>query len=252
VSPKTTLVSVDDVAGVRSIGLARPEVHNALNQQVIMELLHALSHRPRDTRCVILYGHGSSFCAGGDRREGIAGPTGAGTDALEALQEITRLLQSPDVVTIAAVEGWAIGGGAELAVACDVIVAAEGACFRFPEVELDAHATGGSTWLLPRAIGTHRAHYLLLTGRTLPAAQARDWGLVTELTSDGAALGRSRQLAREITEFPVDSVRTLKRSLHDALAGTLEEALVNEAQQAQDRLVAGGFLGEDATNPSNG
>ena len=186
-SPHPTVVTVEDNAGVRSIGLARPEVHNALNQHVVLELVQALSDYPQDTRCLVVYGHGSSFCAGGDRREGIAGPDGAGIDTLEALQEITRRLQSPDVIAIAAVEGWAIGGGAELAVACDVIIAAESACFRFPEVELDTHATGGSTWLLPRAIGIHRAHYLLLTGKSLPAPQAHEWGLVAEVTADGAA-----------------------------------------------------------------
>ena len=242
-SPHPTVVTVEDAGGVRSIGLARPEVHNALNQHVVLDLLQALRDRPGDTRCLIVYGHGSSFSAGGDRREGIAGPDGAGIDTLEALQEITRRLQSPDIIAIAAVEGWAIGGGAELALACDVVVAAESACFRFPEVELDAHATGGSTWLLPRAIGMHRAYYLLLTGKPLLAPQAYDWGLVAELTADGGAYERARELARDLAGFPVGSVRSLKRSLHDAMTGTLEGALLNEVQQTRPRLAAGGFLG---------
>jgi crotonobetaine/carnitine-CoA ligase len=237
------VVTIEDGAGLRVVGLGRPQVHNALNQRLVLDLLDALVDRPAETRCVVVHGHGTSFCAGGDRREGITGPDGRDGRSLDALQEITRQLQSPDLVSLAAVEGWAIGGGAELALACDVIVSAEGASFRFPEVELDAHATGGSTWLLPRSVGLHRALLLLLTARTLPAVEAHQWGLVAELTPDGHALDRALAMAKDVLALPVGSAGSLKRSLQAAWHGSLEDALANELEQARPRLAAGGFLG---------
>jgi crotonobetaine/carnitine-CoA ligase len=236
----------DDGRGVRVVGLARPDVHNALNAPLVHALLEALIQRPSGTRCVVVHGHGPSFCAGGDRREGIMGPNGESGRSLDALQEITRELQRPDLISIAAVEGWAIGGGAELALACDVVVAGESASFRFPEVELDAHATGGSTWLLPRAVGLHRALLLLLTARALPAAAAMDWGLVAEVVPDGEALSHALALAGALALLPDGSAAALKRSVHDALGGSLEHALVNELEQARPRLARGGFLGPAA------
>lgn len=236
-------VSVDDSNGVRVVGLARPDVHNALNQAMIVALHDALKRTPPNTRAIVLYGHGPSFCAGGDRREGIAGPEDRSIEALELLQDITRLLQSPDIVAIAAVEGWAIGGGAELALACDLIVAARGATFRFPEVELDAHATGGSTWLLPRTVGIARANLLFLTAMPLDAANALAWGLVAELAADGAALSQACALARRMAQLPDGAVSSMKRSMQSSFEGSLEEALLNEVRQANPRLAAGGFLG---------
>jgi enoyl-CoA hydratase/carnithine racemase len=237
------VTTVEDAGRVRLVGLDRPEVHNALNRELVFELLDALRDRPPEVACLILFGHGASFCAGGDRREGIAGPDGESTDTLEAIQEITRQLQVPELFTIAAVEGWAIGGGAELALACDVIVAGETSTFRFPEVELGAHATGGCTWLLPRAIGLSRATLLLLTAQALDVQTACAWGLVAEVAARGGALTSARALADRVLGFPDHTIRSLKRSLQSSLVGTLEDALVNEVRETYPRLATGGFLG---------
>jgi enoyl-CoA hydratase/carnithine racemase len=237
------VVTVEDVDRVRLVGIDRPEVHNALNHDVVTRLCEAIRSRPAEIRCVVLFGHGPSFCAGGDRRQGIASPDGETRATLEMLQEITRRLQDPLIVSIAAVEGWAIGGGAELALACDIVVAGHGATFRFPEVELDAHATGGSTWLLPRTVGLGRAKLLLLTGMPVDATAAHAAGLVAEVIADGRALARARELATGLAGYSPATVASLKRSIEHGLDGTLEESLAIEVQEAHPRLGPGGFRG---------
>jgi len=237
------LVTVVDDDRVRLLGLRRPEVHNALNHDLVRQVLEAITSRPEHVRCLVVFGHGSSFCAGGDRHEGIAGPNGDTLETLKTLQDITRGLQHPDVVTIAAVEGWAIGGGAELALACDFVVAGRTATFRFPEIELDTHVTGGTSWFLPRASGLGRAKYLLFTGTPLDAAAAADWGLVAELVDEGGALGRARELAARIASYRPDVLASMKRSLHNGLQGSLEHSLATEVAEAHPRLGTGGFVG---------
>ncbi len=240
------LVTVEDDDLVRLVGLRRPEVHNAFNHDLVRQILDAIASRPDHVRCLVVFGHGSSFCAGGDRNEGIAGPNGDTLDTLETLQDITQELQRPDLVTIAAVEGWAIGGGAELAVACDFVIAGRSATFRFPEIELATHVTGGTSWLLPRAGGLSRAKYLLLTGTPIDAASAAAWGLVAEVVDEGTAIERSRELATRIASYSPDVLTSMKRSLQQGLHGSLETSLAMEVAEAHPRLRQGGFTGPTA------
>jgi enoyl-CoA hydratase/carnithine racemase len=183
----------------------------------------------------VIEGEGGTFCSGGDRREGLA-IDGSERRGLEAIQNISRTLLDPAVVSFAAVEGWAVGGGAELALACDVVIAATSTRFRFTEVELGVHATGGATWLLPRAVGRTRAAQLMLAAEPVDGTTAAAWGLATEVVPDGGTRARAMELAERVASFPADSLMAVKRSLLAAMHGSLEQAFAREVEETEPRL----------------
>jgi 2-(1,2-epoxy-1,2-dihydrophenyl)acetyl-CoA isomerase len=215
------------------IRLSRPDVLNALNGPLIAEL-HA-SLEASAARVVVLTGQGSSFCAGGDRRSGI-GVDGDVAISINRLQRITELLRSPDRVSICAVEGWAVGGGMELAVACDLIVSAVTGKFRLPDVAIGAGLTGGSTWLLPRIVGVHRFNALVLGEVELDAQTALDWGIVTRLADTGHAEAEAVVLGRRVAAMPAEAVSAFKRVASSSIEGTLDQALAAEAESVARTL----------------
>jgi enoyl-CoA hydratase/carnithine racemase len=233
-------IVVADDGAVRHVQLNRPHVLNALNGDLIHGLHEAIPRQGEDRWIVVLSGAGRAFCAGGDRRDGIAvdGDTHA---ALELLQGITRLLSSADVISIAAVHGWVVGGGLELALACDLVIAADDARFRLPDTAIGAHMTGGSTWFLPRTVGRSRALTLSLGLATLDATEAERWGLLTEVTPAGESLTRALDLANAVSQLPRDAVAAGKRSLTRALSSDLEAALKAEVAETEPLLARHDF-----------
>lgn len=219
------LVQAESLAKIDMIRLARPEVLNALNGALIAEL-HASLHASR-ARVVILSGQGSSFCSGGDRRDGI-GIDGDVFPSIRRLQDITAMLRSSDRVSICAVEGWAVGGGMELALACDLIVSSATGRFRLPDVAIGAGLTGGSTWLLPRSVGVHRANALVLGEIELDANMACDWGIVARVVDAGQAEAEAVAIASRVAAMPPGSVSSYKLVASHSLEGSLERALAEE------------------------
>ncbi len=216
----------------------RPEVLNAFNTATYRRLLDVLEELATEesVRVVILTGAGRAFCAGTDLRE--LGEDGALTDeasfesarrGVERNQEITRRLVTLDQVTIAAVNGYAVGFGAELAIACDIRVAAETAWFVFPEVERALFVTNGVTWMLPRIVGLGRAIEWLTTGRRISAAEALGAGLVTEYVTRDRLLELALDIGGVIAGNAPLSVRMTKRALQDRPA-SLEDALAAETR----------------------
>jgi enoyl-CoA hydratase len=192
----TATVLVERGDGVLTITLNRPAQKNAVNHELAVELAAALDLLDADPALSVgvLTGAGGTFCAGMDLKAFARGELpvldGRGFGGLTRA-EVRKPL-------IAAVEGWALGGGFELALACDVIVAAQDANFGFPEVKRGLVASEGGLLRLPRRIPYHVALRVLLTGDPLPAADAARYGLVAELTAPGAALAGAHQLAGRV------------------------------------------------------
>jgi enoyl-CoA hydratase len=235
----TKLVLADRHEGVLTITINRPAQKNAINHAVAEQLGAALDLLDDDVELSVgvLTGAGGTFSAGMDLKAFAAGELpvlpGRGFGGLTRARVKKPL--------IAAVEGWALGGGFELALACDLIVSAEDAQFGSPEVTWGIVAPEGGMIRLPHRLPYHVAMRLLLTGERLPATEAKQYGLVNELTAPGAALDRACELARRVAKnAPLAVVR-----IKDVVRATqgLDDAA---AFERQDELISGVMASEDA------
>ncbi len=234
-------VSVDE-RGVALLRLNRPEARNALSPQMrveIAEQLERLDAEP-EVRCVVVAGSDEFFAAGADIKAMAERPLDAPPDP-KGMEFWTRLaaIATP---TIAAVSGYALGGGCELAMACDMIVCDENARFGQPEITLGIIPGGGGTQRLARAVGKQRAMEYVLTGRRWDARTAERWGLVNKVAGGGAWLEEALELGREIAQRPTLAVRLGKRAVLAAAETPLaeglraERALFDEAMASEDRV----------------
>jgi len=216
---------------VALVTLDRPEALNAVSFALISDLvaaLHALDTNP-DCRCVVLTGAGSrAFAAGADIRE-LAGQTPGSLRSGGAFDRWDELRQV-GLPIIAAVRGYALGGGCELAMACDLIVAGEDAQFGQPEIKLGVIPGAGGTQRLTRAIGKARAMELILTGRSMSAREAEVAGLVSLVVPSEETLDRALELAGRIAAMPPIAVRAAKAMVNQAADSLLTEGLAAERQ----------------------
>jgi enoyl-CoA hydratase len=230
----TEVVTVDQVRDcVYQVTINRPERRNALNIEVKSRVADAMDQLAADddARVVVITGAGGSFVAGSDVQEmRTMSPI---THSLEVTDRMFTSIRKCGKTTIAAVEGYALGGGCELAMNCDMIVAGTGATFGQPEVRLGVMPGAGGTQFLVRALGKYRAMRLLLTGDTLTASEAYSLGLASELTEQGAALERSIQLAAQIAAMPALAVQSLKEAVAAGADLPLEAALLLERKTFQ-------------------
>lgn len=174
---------VEQANDILTITFNRPRVLNALTWDMLRELKSVLHRARGDTaaRVVVIAGAGESFCSGADIRVEKDCSRGEYRQFVTDIQEITLTLRDLDAVTIAAMQGYCLGGGMEIACACDLRVAAEDARLGFPEVGIGLTVTSGVSHLLPRLIGLARAKELVLTGDPLSAAEAQRIGLVNRI-----------------------------------------------------------------------
>lgn len=231
---KSVLVSHHS-RSIARITLNRPKRLNALNIHLLKQLVDALrAVQEAGKRIIILEGAGErSFCAGEDLKESLAPRTGSAEElrvAFAKLQDITRLTSSSDALVIAAVHGYAIGGGAEIALAADFVIGGPEAKFRFPEVPIGHAATGGITLRLTHMVGLLKAKELLLRGQFIPAKEALAMGLLSELVDD--AKSRAMELAHELEELPAISAASSKASLERLVFPNMEAALADEVNVA--------------------
>ncbi len=216
---------------VAGVTINRPEVLNAFNTATGEELhqaFNALSDDD-DVRAVVLHGAGGrAFSTGADLKE-RAGMSDAAWKAQHRVFEgaFRAVLECRSPV-IAAVEGYAFAGGLELALNCDIVVAAEGASFAQPEVTRGIMPGGGGTQLLPRLIGRGRAKELIFSGRRIDATTAEHWGLVTRLVPSGQAQSEALKLAEEIAANGPIAVRQAKRAIDRGLDSPLHFGLTLE------------------------
>jgi len=227
VAYKTILYDLD--ASVATIRLNRPEALNAINAAMMAELAAALAVADADpaVRCLILTGSDRAFAAGADVRE-MAGKGFAdafGTDMYGADAEAIARVRKP---VIAAVAGYCLGGGCELAMLCDFIIAADSAKFGQPEVNLGVMPGMGGTQRLTRAIGKAKAMDLNLTGRMMDAAEAERAGLVARVVPAASLQGEAQTIARGIAAKSALSVMAIKEAVNRAGESSLREGLLFE------------------------
>lgn len=219
---------------VAEIRLSRPERLNAVDVGLTRGLVAALTHAGEDgARAVVLSGAGRAFCAGHDLKEEPAVETVLQTRArLEEIQEVTRLVRRLPAPVVAAVHGYALGAGAEFALCCDVVVAAEDAVFGFPEVSVGLSVTGGISRLLPALVGWARAKELLLLGERVGGPDAAAMGLVTRCVPTGEHESTALDLARRMAVRPALSLSLAKQVLDAGLDSTVDGAMAREVEHA--------------------
>ena len=228
-----SLVTVDHPGGaVALVTLNRPEQRNALSPELREALRDTFLGLARDAtvRVVVVTGAGKTFSAGADIRSMVdVGPYDMMRRGDE--ENWAAIRQCPKPV-IAAVAGHALGGGCELAMHCDIIVAADSARFGQPEVRLGIMPGAGGTQNLTRALGRHRALLHLLTGDSLTAREAFEAGLVSLVVEDDVVRERALELAGRIASMPPLAVREIKRVVHAGADAPLDVALHLERRAA--------------------
>jgi len=210
-------VQIERDSGVVCLTVTRPEVKNALDLATIEALSGVVDTLAQDAalRAVVLTGAGNTFISGGDLKDFLRLEDGqAGKRMARRMQSVLARLEALEVPVLAALEGVALGGGAEVALACDLRVAAETARIAFKQVSLGIMVGWGGGQRLLRIVGRSRALRLLLTGAPLTAREALAIGLVDEVVPAGEARGAALRLAAEIAAQPAASVRATKRALH--------------------------------------
>jgi enoyl-CoA hydratase len=218
--------------GIATITLNRPKSMNALNRTLLGELGHALQEMSadEDTKVVILAGHEKFFAAGADITEvvDIASPAHA-YDFSKSVDFIRRM-DDFDKPILAAVSGMALGGGCELALACDLRIAAENAQFGLPEIKIGVMPGAGGTQRLPRLVGTAKAKELLYTGDFIDAAEAYRLGLVNRVVPVGSLMGEAKALATKIASRPGVAIKMIKLAVNGGLGLDLKSAIAYEAR----------------------
>ena len=210
------------------VTLNRPAVRNALSFALMEALAQAVGDldQDREVRAIVLTGQGGVFAAGADIAELITqGPVDLLQGDRLALWDRLRATKRP---IVAAVEGLALGGGMELAMLSDMIVAGEGARFGQPEIRLGIMPGAGGTQLLTRALGKWRAMEMVLAGKLLTGRELYEAGLVTRAVPDGQALPEAERLAREVAAMAPLAVQLAKEAVQAAFMAGLEEGLALE------------------------
>jgi 2-(1,2-epoxy-1,2-dihydrophenyl)acetyl-CoA isomerase len=229
----TPSLQLDHADRILTITLNRPDKLNALDLPQWDELAAALARARDDSevRAVVLTGAGRAFCGGADIAGMREGRDAASQQArLARINPVVQALAELPKPTVAALGGVAAGIGASLALACDLIVAAEDANLVCSWVRVGFVPDGGASWRLARVLGPWRAKELIMTARLLPAEEARAWGLVNQVVPSGQALSRAQALAREVAAFSPHALGLAKSLVDAATTASMAEQLAAEAR----------------------
>ena len=225
------LIRVTEGDGIGTISLNRPQVMNALSRDLRAEMTDALRDLQSRMRCIVLTGEGRAFCSGQDLQDAAGlGAVDFETILNDEYVPLLRLITDSPVPTIAAVNGTAAGAGANLALACDVVIAAESASFiqAFTRIGLIPDA-GGTHWL-PRQIGLARALGAALFAEKISARQAADWGMIWESVPDAEFAAVVTARATHLATGPTLAYAALKQALRGSFDLDLGAALAQEAR----------------------
>jgi 2-(1,2-epoxy-1,2-dihydrophenyl)acetyl-CoA isomerase len=218
---------------VATLTLNRPQAMNALNAALKADLADAIKRVETDpeVRAVVLTGAGRGFCAGGDIKEmhPESGPTATKRKLDHILSNVLVPLATLRKPTIAAVNGFAVGAGFNLALACDMIVAADTAVFSQIFVRVGLVPDSGGLYFLPRLIGLNRAKELCFTGRDVPAAEGLSMGFVNRVVPAAELMQAAHQLAGEIARGPAVAISLTKTALNLSTTASLAEMMEMEA-----------------------
>ena len=239
-------VSYERLGAAAVLTITRPERRNAVDAATAVALREGFLsfEADDDARALILTGEGpEAFCAGADLKA-FAEAAAEGVDAdgwLAAFPDgplgFTRLAASKP--TIAAVSGWCLAGGLELALWCDLRIATEDARLGFTERRFGVPLIDGGTQRLPRIVGMGRALEMILTGRIVEAEEALAWGLVNEVVGPGGHLSRALEIAEGLAAFPQRTMLSDRRAALEGIGMTFADGLAHEAELGRDSLVTG-------------
>lgn len=221
-------------ASVAVVTLNRPEVLNAMNHQLWLDLQGALERVQNDpeARVMILTGQGRAFSTGADLKDSKDRPADAYRSYLEALQEVSRKLIHFEKPTIAAINGYALGSGYELALACDLRLAAIEAQIGSPEAKVTSSITGGALRLIQNLVGPGKAKELLFTAEYIDGKEAARIGLVNRAVALDQLMPEAMQMAQKIAANSAFSLKMIKKGLHLAQGEASLEAIMQYEVEA--------------------
>lgn len=217
--------------GIATITLVRPEVMNALNRAMRAEITAAVTGAARTARVIVLTGEGRAFSSGQDLADPALGAEfDVGRVLAEEYEPMLRAIVTVPVPVIAAVNGTAAGAGANLALAADVVIAAESASFLQAFTRIGLIPDAGGTWALPRQVGLARAMGAALFAEKIAARQAADWGMIWEAVPDEAFAARWRARAEALAAGPAQALARVKAAMRASFANGLDAQLALEAR----------------------
>ncbi|HEY0685149.1 MAG TPA: 2-(1,2-epoxy-1,2-dihydrophenyl)acetyl-CoA isomerase PaaG [Steroidobacter sp.] len=220
--------------GVARLTLNRPDRLNSFNVQMHTEVREALSQLTanNEARVLVFTGAGRGFCAGQDLGDRAVAPGGQGVDLGDSIETyykpLVLALRNLPMPVIAAVNGVAAGAGANIALACDLVIATKSASFVQAFSKLGLVPDSGGTWFLPRLLGNARAMGLALLGDKLPAEQAAQWGLIWRCVEDAEFKNTVDQLATQLAAAPTRGLARTKQAIYESWSHSLEQQLDQE------------------------
>jgi len=229
-------VRTERKGNVTVVFMNRPEVLNAFNREMLRGLLDAFSAIAEDSeaRAVILTGDNGSFTTGEDLTEGVQMSSAEFRELIDLVQAVTTQMRALSQPVIAAVDGYAFGGGLEIAAACDIRIASEGTQFCCPEVNIGQVITNGASVLLPRIMGDGRARELVFTGEVFDADWCHEAGLVNRVVARAKLMEEAMNLAGRIATRAPQAVRLSKRMLNSSAAEDVEAAIELETRSVME------------------
>ncbi|XP_076239265.1 short-chain-enoyl-CoA hydratase [Calliopsis andreniformis] len=246
IEQKEPSIIVQHYEGVTTIGINRPDKKNCLNVETAHKLAEELDKFEQDEKAIagVLHGIGGNFCSGYDLME-IAEYDGNNEERLAHYGPLANKVELNKKPLVAAIDGYAVGVGFELALMCDIRIVEDCAVLGFLNRRFGIPILTGGTVRLPALIGYSRAMEMILTGRAISAEEALQWGLATRHTSVGAVLGEAITLAKSFVKFPQSVLLADRTSAHFATfsAKQLEEALQFEKDNASHLLFEEGVKG---------
>jgi len=231
-SYQTILFEID--AGVARLTLNRPDRLNSFNVQMHQEVREALARvaASKEARVLVFTGAGRGFCAGQDLSDRAVAPGGQGVDLGDSIETyykpLVMTLRNLPMPVIGAINGVAAGAGANLALACDLVIATRSASFVQAFCKLGLVPDSGGTWFLPRLVGNARAMGLAMLGDKLSAEQAAQWGLIWRCVEDAEFKSTVDQLATQLAAAPTQGLARTKQAIYESWDQTLELQLNRE------------------------
>ncbi|MDY7373311.1 2-(1,2-epoxy-1,2-dihydrophenyl)acetyl-CoA isomerase PaaG [Acinetobacter oleivorans] len=222
-------IIAEEKNGVGYLTFNRPKALNSFNVDMhreVAEVLNQWTKNP-DVRCVVISGEGRGFCAGQDLGDRVVDPNAEAPDLGYSIETyynplIKTIVNMPKPV-ICAVNGVAAGAGANIALACDLVIAAKSANFVQAFCRLGLVPDSAGTWFLPRAVGHARAMGLTLLGDKLPAETAKEWGMIWDVVEDAELKAKVTELAERLAKQPTFGLSLIKKAIHQSSNNTFEE-----------------------------
>lgn len=227
-------IIAEEKNGVGYLTFNRPKALNSFNVDMhreVAEVLNLWTKNP-DVRCVVISGEGRGFCAGQDLGDRVVDPNAEAPDLGYSIETyynplIKTIVNMPKPV-ICAVNGVAAGAGANIALACDLVIAAKSANFVQAFCRLGLVPDSAGTWFLPRAVGHARAMGLALLGDKLPAETAKEWGMIWDVVEDSELKTKVTELAERLAKQPTFGLSLIKKAIHQSSNNTFDEQVLLE------------------------